>query len=384
MKSILFVSSGLGIGGIEKCLVNFINNIPPETYDIDLLLTNPYYELKKDIKRPINILNTFEYVSNADDNLNYLRSMKRVSLLKIYRYLSFRMLLKIKYKPWIVFKKIKKEYDYAIAYSQNDLSIYYVMDKITAKKKYMWYHNGIYDKGDRAKKLDKKYYSSFDKIITVSSDAAEMLSRTFDFKDNQLMVLPNFYDNTSILNNSKMFSPFTKTEGLILVTVGRLTKEKGFDLLIQAAKNLKLKGYIFCWYWVGATKEARKKAINLLVKLGLSDCVQIIPLTSNPYPYIKNCDIYIQPSHYEAYCTTIVESKILGKLIIATDVGGVKDQIIDGETGLISSVNADSLTIAIIELLENARLRRIIEQNILKENMESRIQFEKYEKRLFS
>ena len=129
MKSVLFSCYGLGIGGIEKCLVNLINAMPEDEFDIDLLLMNPEYTLLKTIKRRVNILDSFEYVMNTTDYLHELavRGGLVKNFAKTIRYILFRVLVKLSIKPWKAFFSLKKRYDIAVAYSQNDYSPYYVI-----------------------------------------------------------------------------------------------------------------------------------------------------------------------------------------------------------------------------------------------------------------
>ena len=122
MKKILFVCYGLGIGGIEKCLVNLLNELDSNKYEIDVLPMNPEFELKNQIKKDINILNTFEYAINTTDTFSeYLKEKNLfLKLLKISKYIIFRLINKFGQKPWKLFKGTNKDYDIAIAYSQND------------------------------------------------------------------------------------------------------------------------------------------------------------------------------------------------------------------------------------------------------------------------
>ena len=121
MKSVLFSCYGLGIGGIEKCLVNLINAMPEDEFDIDLLLMNPEYTLLKTIKRRVNILDSFEYVMNTTDYLHELavRGGLVKNFAKTIRYILFRVLVKLSIKPWKAFSSVKKRYDIAVAYKQN-------------------------------------------------------------------------------------------------------------------------------------------------------------------------------------------------------------------------------------------------------------------------
>lgn len=370
MKKILFVCYGLGIGGIEKCLVNLLNELDSNKYEIDVLPMNPEFELKNQIKKDINILSTFEYAINTTDTFSeYLKEKNLfLKLLKISKYIIFRLINKFGQKPWKLFKRLNKDYDIAIAYSQNDFSPYYVIDKVKAKRKYMWYHNGAYEEEDSKYKIDKEYYAKFDNIVTVSLDCKKNLITKFPNLKDKMLVLPNIVDRDYIIQSVKESQGEVFDKDVInIVSVGRLTKEKGGDLAVDVCKMLLDKGYNIAWYWVGDGNQY-KYLSEKIKKLRIQDRFYLVGNKINPYTYMKNCDIYVQPSYYEAYCTTTNEARILNKPIIATDVGGMRDQFIDGKTGILVETDKNAIFNAIKYLLDNKDYRLQLSLNL--KNME--------------
>ena len=359
-KKLLFVSYGLGIGGIETCLVNLINVLPEEQFQIDVLLMNPQYELKSRIKRSVQYLDSFNYVMNTTDTMNSIYKHGGIikNLGKFISYCQFRIRIKLRISSWKTFKKVPVHYDIAVAYSQNDYSPYYVIDKVSASRKVMWYHNGAYEADKKKYERDKKYYNKFDFIVAVSSDCRNMLQNKFHFPDRKLVVLRNICDAAFIRNKAKEFTPSTFKDGVIhIVTVGRLTKEKGANLAVEACRLLCEEKTNIQWHWVGDGNQ-REKIKKKIQEYKLQEKFILEGNQMNPYPFIKNADIYVQSSYYEAYSTTITEAKILGKPIITTDVGGMRDQIIDGNTGIIVKISENELKEAILKLVENERLRQ--------------------------
>ena len=79
-KSLLFVCYGLGIGGIEKCLVNLINALPEACYDVDLLVMNPEYAMMPQIRRNVTFLDAFQYTLNTEFTMQEIR--KRGGILR--------------------------------------------------------------------------------------------------------------------------------------------------------------------------------------------------------------------------------------------------------------------------------------------------------------
>lgn len=355
---VLFVCYGLGIGGIEKCLVNLLNALP-ENYDIDVLLMNPQYAFKNQITRRVRFLETFDYVMNIEDTMNEVSQRKGfVSKLSMTTsYCLFRLRIKLRRNAWVGFKPLPEKYDVAIAYSHHDFSPYYVIDKVKADKKVMWYHNGAYEQTGHCYERDKKYYKMFDHVVAVSTDCAKVLSARFNFKEGQLIVLKNLCDSVSIRMKAEQSTPKSfEKEGVHIVTVGRMTQEKGADLALEACKILCDEGRNIYWHWVGDGNQAGIIQDRIAV-YGMEERFLLEGNQDNPYPFIRCGDVYVQPSYYEAYSTTVTEAKVLCKPIITTDVGGMRDQLTDGENGLIVPIKADAIAKAVEQLLTDGELR---------------------------
>lgn len=382
MKKILFVCYGLGIGGIERCLVNLINELDSNLYDIDLLLLNPEYDLLDEITNEVTLLDTFKYSMNTENTYNHYKQEKNVlkRINKISRYIIFRLINKYGQKPWKIFNKVEKQYDIAISYSQNGLTPYYVIDKVNATRKYLWYHNGDYEGTGKKYKLDLEYYSKFDNVVAVSTDCQKKLSQYFSDMQDKIIVMNNIVDTERIINlaNSDAAIEIDKNSFSIL-TVGRLTKEKGGELAVNVCKKLVDSGFNIKWYWVGDGNQFGflKELVN---KLELGDVFYLLGNKKNPYVYMNQCDLYVQPSKYEAYCTTTNEARILNKPIITTDVGGMRDQFIDKETALIVNGEVDDIYKAVKSLIEDDKYRQKLILNLKQKNYEFDGYIKQYEK----
>lgn len=382
MKKILFVCYGLGIGGIERCLVNLINELDSNLYDIDLLLLNPEYDLLDEITNEVTLLDTFKYSMNTENTYNHYKQEKNVlkRINKISRYIIFRLINKYGQKPWKIFNKVEKQYDIAISYSQNGLTPYYVIDKVNATRKYLWYHNGDYEGTGKKYKLDLEYYSKFDNVVAVSTDCQKKLSQYFSDMQDKIIVMNNIVDTERIIN---LANPDADIEidknSFSILTVGRLTKEKGGELAVNVCKKLVDSGFNIKWYWVGDGNQFGflKELVN---KLELGDVFYLLGNKKNPYVYMNQCDLYVQPSKYEAYCTTTNEARILNKPIITTDVGGMRDQFIDKETALIVNGEVDDIYKAVKSLIEDDKYRQKLILNLKQKNYEFDGYIKQYEK----
>lgn len=357
-KKMLFVCYGLGIGGIETCLVNLLNALPESRFQIDVLLMNPEYESKERIRTSVRYLDAFRYVMNTTDTMKQIKEHGGILKCpgKFLSYCCFRMAVKLQLNAWKTFKILPDHYDIAVAYSQNDYSPYYVIDKVEADRKVMWYHNGAYEKTGKKYERDKQYYEKFDFIVAVSSDCKRVLQTKFEFPEGKLVVLRNICDVSAVREKADMFIPESFDDNnLHLVTVGRMTKEKGPDIAVEVCKKLCDRGMPVKWHWVGDGNQ--REAIEQKVQeYGLQKRFIFEGNQVNPYPYIKSADVYVQPSYYEAYSTTVTEAKVLRKLIVVTDVGGMRDQLIDGKIAKIVPVSGEQIENAILFLLKEAKM----------------------------
>ena len=385
-KKILFSCYGLGIGGIEKCLVNLVNALPVEQYDVDILLMNPEYDFRDQIRRPVRFLEMFDYIANVGDTLPEIR--RRGGVLRnpglTLRWCLFRLELKFGRKPWRWFRPLPERYDVAVAYSHNDLSPYYVIDKVKAGRKVFWYHNGAYEQTGWRYERDRRCYPRFDYTVAVATECRALLQERFAFAPGSLILLLNICDADTIRDRAGAFIPDSFREGCFhIVTVGRMTQEKGAPLALEACRMLRDWGFDVCWHWVGEGNQsgAIRAAIS---RNGLERHFILEGNQENPYPYIKNAHIYVQPSHYEAYSTTITEARVLCKPIITTDVGGMRDQLIPGESGLIVPIDAEAIAGAVKQLLEDAALRDSFTERLKTEDFSPEKALGDYEKTVFA
>ena len=115
----------------------------------------------------------------------------------------------------------------------------------------------------------------------------------------------------------------------------------------------------------------RIKLEKLMQNYDVDDCFILLGSSDNPYPYIKQCDIYVQPSRFEGYCITLAEARILKKAIITTNFFGAQEQIVDGETGLIVNFDEEKLYDSIKKLIIDTKLRMKFEENLAKEKIDT-------------
>ena len=148
------------------------------------------------------------------------------------------------------------------------------------------------------------------------------------------------------------------------MTIGRLEYQKGYDLLIDIAKELDKSQ--FTWYIIG-TGGLYHKIQEKIIESGLQDNIILLGMKLNPYPYLKQCDIYIQPSRHEGYGIAIAEARCLNKPIIATNLACIREQIKDKETGVLCEFNKNDFVNNIRELVNSKEKRKFYESNLKEE-----------------
>lgn len=346
MKKILIVNTGAGMGGIEKCLINFLKYLETKECEVDLALwrEGPLFNQIPDYVNYLGCL--------GPGTLRSILRLKRINTIvpNIINYIKYKFANK-RNEGWKGTKKINKEYDIAISYSQGGHSPYFVIDNVRAKKKYMWYHELNYC-SVHSKEFDTEYFSKFDKIFCVSKSCCNNLSSEFDSFCEKFVTLHNLYDIQEIVEKSYQDeNPFKECDKKILLTVGRLSEEKGVDLALQTCFELLKKTNDFVWYWIG-DGPMKDYAQQWIDEHNIRDSFILPGNKINPYVYMKNCSVYIQPSLSEAYCTTVVEALVLKKPMIVTDVQSFFEQIHEGEDALVTAKNPIDFANKILEGLE--------------------------------
>lgn len=386
--NILLHIGGLGAGGAEKSLVSFLDTLPKERYNVDLMLLNNGGLFRNMIPGYINIIEPpFPYNCLGISPTNwrfYIKHNPKYLIKKIYSLFK----LKKGYLPtgqilWPLWSdEIKtnvKEYDVAMSYIEG-LPNYYIIDKVKARRKILWIHNE-YTKLGYNKEIDKDYFEKADAVVTISDICKNDLVNNFPELKEKFHILENITNPILIkkMAEEDITDPLfeNRQKQLTLLSIGRLYPQKNYQLAIDAAKIIKDKGIYFKWYIIGegVLRESLEKQIN---NLSLQDNIILLGLRSNPYPYIKQCDIIVQSSLFEGKSIAIDEAKILCKPIVATNYPTVYDVITDKKNGLISEMAPVALAEKIITLYNDKDLSKSLSNNLKEETIDNTAEIEKY------
>lgn len=222
-----------------------------------------------------------------------------------------------------------------------------------------------------------EYLPYFNKIYCVSNSVKSSLDCMFPEFSDQGEVFFNMTDTKEILRKAEEITDSIREYGkYTLLSVGRLEKVKGFDYAVKAAGILKRNQIPFGWYIIGDGTE--REGLDCLIKEEkVEDCVFLLGRKENVFPYIKQCDLYIQPSIFEGYSTTILEARVLKKIIIASDIPSNREQIQNGKNGYLTNVDPDEIADTISKVVNNEDQQKFIRKNMDGEEMDFTLEIEK-------
>lgn len=377
MKKILFVLPHMICGGVEKALLSLINELPKDEYDISVMVVKsegdfvelvPEYVHYSEIPLDEKIRTSLMLGGIKSSVFHYAKNLQIASLIKIIH----KIINKDPFATLLCdFEKIdclQEEYDVAICFHIHmPFIVKFVAEKVRAKVKCAWIHNDFKMSGYDVEKI-KDSLDAYDHYFAVSEQLLEEFIQIFPDYKKSTSIAHNIISEEYIRSclNEKSISEYDKNT-VNLLTIGRLDKQKGYDLAVKACKMLKDKKLDFNWYVLGngVEEENIKKMIN---EYAVEDCFHLLGIRINPYPYIDNCDIYVQPSKHEGYGIAVAEARMLNKPIVCTDFTGARDQIMNGHTGTIVEVGADCIAKGIEELINNVTLRKLYSENLKSSN----------------
>ncbi|PJM75205.1 glycosyltransferase [Bifidobacterium simiarum] len=209
----------------------------------------------------------------------------------------------------------------------------------------------------------------YDRIFCVSQTAQVALSARYPRLADRSRMLFTPID-VDLIRRRSMADVSPEPQGtdpsvFRIVTVCRLSQEKNLELSVHVAATLRDRGLNFLWEVFGEGVE-RTGLQTLIDRLGLTGRFVLRGAVSNPYPYMKRADIYVQTSKHEGFGLTVQEAKILGIPVVVTDIPAFREQIVDGQTGFLRPADVEALADAIIRLARHPEERRRMAENLAK------------------
>lgn len=378
-KKIIITACSMEIGGIERSAAGLINSVDSGKYDVDLLLFSKKGEFLPLVAGRCNVLpeipqcaTLLEPIKEAALSGHPLMAVSRViskidtdrkfrnsgydSDAIVFAYLQSVWDKSIRFMP-----PIKEEYDAVLSFMWPH---HYAAQKIKAKKKIAWVHTD-YTKAVLDFEADRKIWEQFDKIAAVSDECGEAFKSVYPSLSEKVVTIENVLSADFVRAQAGEFVPAEmETQSIKLLTAGRFCHAKAYDNAVRLCKILLDRGMSIKWYALGYGAE-EEKIKSMVRELGIEDSFIFLGKKINPYPYMKACDIYVQPSRYEGKAVTVREAQMLGKPVMITDFNTAKSQVRDGFDALISPMEINAAADTIQMLINSSELRERLSQNAL-------------------
>lgn len=358
------------VGGAEKSLVELLNCIDYNQYSVDLFLLKHSGEFMSQINRNVHLLKEIpQYAALMTPIAKVLKSKQiligisrlfgkgcshiRAKRNKVWED-SYTLEYGHKYSQMFLPKISNQYYDLAISF----LTPHYIAaSKVMAKKRIAWIHTD-YTNIAVDKKSELKMWGKYDYIAAISESAKKAFEKNFIELQDKILIVENILSSKSIWEQAKTdkTNEIDKSK-FTICSVGRFCHAKNFDNVPSICKRIVELGYNVRWYLIGFGGE-EQKIRNQIEKEQMQEHVIILGKRLNPYPYIKECDFYIQPSRYEGKSVTVREAQILQKPVVITNYTTAKSQVEDGVDGVIVPMDNEGCANGIIRVIEDKELQK--------------------------
>lgn len=349
-KKILFFIPDLSYGGAEKVLVNLVNNMDTEKFDI-----------------------TLQTLFDQGVNKQYLKPQIRYKSWKKRSFRGYTRLLAL-FSPKQLYQRIVKDrYDIVVSYLEGVTARILSGCPFPDTKKVSWIHIELNDR-EKFSKTFRNYaeavscYSRYDRIVCVSETVRDIFASGLCGEGGltaencpPLDVLYNTNETAQILERSAepIDDPDFVDDGRIRVcSVAKIMPSKGYDRLVRVHKRLTDEGYSHHVYILGVG-EGKEKLEAYLAENGLSDSFTFLGFRDNPYKYVAACDLYVCSSRREGFSTAVTESLIVGTPVVSTCCSGAYELLgKENEYGIVTENSEDGIYEGMKTMLKEEALRR--------------------------
>ncbi len=382
---ILFVMHYLEIGGAETALIGLLNAIDYSRYDVDLFLHSHRGEMMAFVPKEVNLLPEVPIYAQIE------RPMKAVLKDGYGRMVLARLKAKKRTKQYIKQHSVKEtaaglqytadavtpmlpainptvEYDLAISFLQPHNI---VRDKVRARKKACWIHTD-YSVVDVNAEQELPVWNAFDYVISISDDVTNSFLQAFPSLERKVVLIENILSPDFVRKRAgefdaqKKLSEYADSEKTIKIfSVGRFCEAKNYDNVPDICRRINsqlstLNSQLSVrWYIIGYGPD-KQLIRDRIAEAGMKENVILLGKKTNPYPYIKACDIYVQPSRYEGKSVTVREAQILFKPIVVTNYPTAKSQVKDRVDGKIVPMDNEGCAKGLAEFVLNTELQKQI------------------------
>lgn len=389
MKKILIsVTYIKDIGGVSTSIINLLNEIH-DKYDITLVVPSKFISNNRPIPPNIKVITGSNYLHDIIPSramLSFQNLPRKV--LRNSRRIINRLFLKEKGIEIALDKIIiPDEYDVAIAFADFVYNIekkkcydyYVVLNNVSAKKKIAWIHNNPTKLG-WTKELILKEMSGFDSIVNVSKGCKQIFDSIIPEYTYKSVVAYNMYNIDKIKTDATVnINLYPQNNKLHIVTVARIQiEQKRIDRIVEVCKNLVNENITnFDWTLVGEGPDLPELK-HQAEKAGLNDYIRFVGLKHNPFPYVKQADIFVQSSDYEGYGMTVKEAQILETPTFITNYIAASEVVENGVQGEICENSTEGLYKMIKSVINNPQKLEVYRQNLINSPVNNNLALEQF------
>ena len=362
----------MAMGGAERALLGLLSALDPAIVEVDLFLNQHIGDFIPLIPKKINLLPERKGYNAIEKPM--LQVLREGQFGIVYGRLNARRLHKKYYnllndieksfdssifiyvaecvQPYLPSLEDLGEYDLAISFLQPHNI---VLNKVKAKKKIAWIHTD-YSTVHVNAELELPVWAGFDYIASISPDCTRSFLQTFPTLKNKIIEIENILSTSFVRRQAELLdvSGVMPKNGINLLSVGRYCHAKNYDNVPDIVKRLVDKGFKdLRWYIIGFGGDEpliRQK----IAEAGMEEHVIMLGKKDNPYPYIKACDVYVQPSRYEGKSVTVREAQVLCKPVIVTSYPTARSQVRNGVDGIIVPQDNEGCADGIAQAIQNS------------------------------
>lgn len=375
-KKILVIGPGMEVGGVERSLIGLLNSLNYDKYDVDLFLLSHTGEFMPLINENVNVLPENKMFSLVSWPIAKLIKQGHffVATVRILSKLLGDIRAKLTGTESINITLCKKivsnlssalpqNYDIALGFFAPH---YFLENKVSAELKVGWVHTDYTNSNEKPDvRFSLPMWGRLDYIACVSENVKQAFDTVFPTFKKKTVVIENILSAEFVRNQAgsvMVLDEMPEDENIRILSVGRFCTAKAFDEAVVACSILVEYGYSIKWYLIGYGPD-EQLIRNKIKEYHMESRVIILGKKDNPYPYMKACDIYVQPSRYEGKAVTVQEAQILNKPVMITRFATSASQVKEGVDGHICEMGVDGIVEGLKCLIENPQYREELVEN---------------------
>lgn len=373
-KKFLIIHFNMELGGVETSLLGLLDTVDYDRFDVDLFLYAHEGVLMEHINPKVHLLPEVQAYRALTESVrsNWQKGFRGIAAARSFAKLrsclsrgplhcghNYKQYFHKLCMPFL--PRIDGEYDLAISFNDPH---YIIGQKVSAKTKLSWFHTDA-SRITFCDNIEREMWGMSDYAVNVSESCRQAFDEKHPYMADRSIVIENILSKQYILGQSVAFdvSREMPSDGSVrLLSIGRFTHQKNFDQVPEITRQIRAMGIHVKWYLIGFGGDEnliRQK----IQEAGMEGNVVILGKQENPYPYIKACDIYVQPSRFEGKSVAVREAQILNKPVVITAYATSGSQLRDGYDGVIVPMDNVGCAQGIAAVIRDEALRERLVEN---------------------